>query len=660
MCGISVVKNLKYRPVDVIDLRRMCSVINHRGPDAGGFALLDQGTLGLAHVRLSIIDLATGAQPLSSADGQVTIVFNGELYDYQRHREELIRAGHQFQTTSDTEVLLHLYLEHGVDSFRHLNGEFAFVIWDARSHKLIAVRDRFGVKPLYYHKTQDELFFVSEIKSLFTLPRIQREFDPDYFVSGYFGTFTPQTHLYKDVHQLPPGHYVCVEAGNWTAPKPYWNATFATDSSMTVPEAVEGVRDRLTQAISRRMVADVPVGAYLSGGIDSTIVCGVMSKLSTKVRSFNIGFEDPHYDESSVARQIAEYYGAEFETVHCNSERLADGFEQTVWHVEQPLLNPNSIAKYILSGLVHDQGYKVCLTGEGSDELFGGYAYFKQELLWEMEDSERPEEVQLARSLLKKFYQLEKRSEGHHWSREIKGQGVLPSYLKRANFYYSRMQSSRKFIKLLFNRKFLKTTSVSSPLEYFEKTFDTGQLQSLHGFNASKLMTYQYLSQYIFPCVGDRVDMAHSVESRVPFLDPELVEFASKIPPLHFVDIEKLREKNLLRLGFDDLLPPFTKSGHKHPFMSPSWYAVCHTKSSRDFFKSLLDPALVREVGIFQQSFISIAKFLWERLPQSISLWRKIDFAMGQIFSVHLLHQIMLKKPNGGDPAYPLVDYTPR
>ncbi len=659
MCGISVIKSLRGERVSVADLRAMCSVMQHRGPDGGGFALVEQGAVGLAHVRLSVIDLATGDQPLSSPDGQVTIVFNGELYDYQQHREELQRRGHQFQTTSDTEVLLNLYLEYGTDSFSHLNGEFAFVIWDGRQQRLIAVRDRFGVKPLFYHQTPDELFFVSEIKSLFALPRIGRAFNPDFFVSSFFGTLTPANHFYENIPALPPGSYVCVENGCWTEPVPYWKPRFDVCQSMTLDEATEGVRERFTQAVARRMVADVPVGSYLSGGIDSTLVCAVMSQMTSQLRSFNIGFENTIYDESALARKIAGHYGAQFETIDCTSERLADHFEQTVWHVEQPLLNPNSIAKLILSKLVRDQGYKVCLTGEGADEMFGGYPYFKQELLWEMAGSGQPDDVALSQELLQKFYEIEKRSEGAHWSRDIKGQGPLPPYLKRANFYYLRMLGSRRFVWPLFRGGWLKRMTARSPLEFFEKNFDTDALKPLDSFNATRLMTYQFLSQYVFPCVGDRVDMANSIECRVPFLDSELVEFVNQIPPRHFMHIRELKEKYLLRHGFRDLLPRFMDAEFKHPFMSPNWYRLSQTRTGRELFPDLLSLRTTRDVGVFRQTFVAIAAVLWKRLPQHTTLWRKIDIAIGQVLSIHLLHRLMVQQPNPGDRDFPLADLTP-
>jgi asparagine synthase (glutamine-hydrolysing) len=427
---------------------------------------------------------------------------------------------------------------------------------------------------------------------------------------------------------------------------------------MSLAEATDGVRERFTRAVARRMVADVPVGTYLSGGIDSTLVCGVMSQLSSHVRSFNIGFGKSVYDESSLAHKIARHYGTEFETVDCTSERLADDFAKTVWHVERPLMNPNSIAKLILSRLVRSRGYKVCQTGEGADEIFGGYPYFKQELLWEMMHSEIPEEVRMARQLLQQFYKIEHRSEGSHWSRDIHGRGSLPAYLNRGNFYYSRMVASRSFIKTLFDRRFLTTTTVASPLEYFEKTFDTAALQPLAGFNATRLMTFQFLSQYVFPCVGDRVDMANSIETRVPFLDAELVDFVCQIPPEYFINIRELKEKNLLRISFPHLLPDFMHSEFKHPFMSPSWLNLSSTSVGRPLFRDLLSSSKTKEVGIFRNPFVAVARVLWKLLPKSTTMWRRIDTAMGQILSTHLLHDCMIRSPDTGDARFPLQHVT--
>ena len=371
------------------------------------------------------------------------------------------------------------------------------------------------------------------------------------------------------------------------------------------------------------MVADVPVGGFLSGGIDSTIICGIMAQNSNNVRGFNIGFEDELYDESSLANRIADHYGITFESINCTSQTMVEHFEKTAWHIEQPMANPNSIAKVMLSGLVHQNGYKVCLTGEGADELFGGYQCFKLELLWDMIQSTDPNQQQQGKLLLKKFYQIEKRSEGFHWNRDATGRGKLPDYLKRANFYYARMVKSYYFSRLLLTSSLLHQATATTPLQYFEKTFDTSQFKSLSSFNVTRLMTYQQLSQYIIPCIGDRADMANSLETRLAFLDPELVEFAHQIPPEHFIDINTLKEKNLLRVGFKELLPDFMEQEHKHPFMAPNWYQLYKTEMGFDLFHSMLDSQLIQEVGIFRHRAIGDDGFPLENFVTAVCVVEK-------------------------------------
>lgn len=673
MCGISVIYRRQGGVVSEDDLQSMSAVLEHRGPDEAGLALLNQGRVGLAHVRLSIIDLESGQQPLSAmAAGKgngrpellATIVFNGELYDYQNHRADLIRRGHQMATQSDTEVLLHLYLEYGVECFSWINGEFAFVIWDARHRRLIAARDRMGVKPLFVHERPDEVLFASEVKSLFALPRVEREWNPDYFVGPLFGAFSPRDHVFSGIEPLPAGHWMSVEEhGRICPPCPYWEPKFRLQQNLSLDEAAAGVRDRLTQAVSRRMVADVPIGSYLSGGLDSTLICGLMSQLqpagAQRMKSFNIGFGQTIYDESTLAERIARHYGVHFETIDCSSERLAENFETTVWHVEMPLMNPNSIAKQILSRLVRDQGYKVCLTGEGADEVFGGYPYFKQELLWNLAASDDPHQTRRARQLLKQFTRMEKRSEGLLWSRDVVRSRSLPNYLKRSNFQYSRMLASRNLADLVFTPRFRERLSVDSSLEYFEKHFDTRTLAGLEGFNATQLMTFQQLSQYIIPALGDRVEMANSVECRTPFLDCELIEFASQVPTHHFMEINQLKEKNLLRVGFESLLPEFMSREHKHPFLSPNWRSLAQTRAGRELFADLFSRQTVESIGIFQLQLLRKAGLVWKLWPQSTLRWRRYDILFGLVASTHLLHRLMIESPQRGRRGFRMVNRTP-
>ncbi len=670
MCGISAIYQRKARAVSRDDLQSMSSVIQHRGPDDAGFAVLHQGRVGLAHVRLSIIDLTTGQQPLSAsrrqaAEGsEATIVFNGELYDYQSHRAELLRQGHVLTTQSDTEVLLRLYLEYGIECFSQLNGEFAFVIWDARERRLIAARDRMGVKPLYWHAKADEVIFASEVKAFFALPRVRRELNPEYFVGPLFGAFSPRDHVFKGIEPLPAGHWMSVsDNGTLSGPTPYWKPRFAQVPELSLADAADGVRERVTRAVARRMVADVPVGSYLSGGLDSTLICGLISQLrpagAPPLKSFNIAFRQTDYDESSLAERIARHYGANFESIDCPSERLAENFENAIWHVEMPLTNPNSIAKQILSQLVREQGYKVCLTGEGADEVFGGYPYFKQEVLWNLASSTDAGQALEARRLLQQFYRMERRSEGLLWNRDIAGSARLPRYLKRANFHYSRMRAMEGYPSRVLTETFRSGSSVGAPLAYFEKYCDTAALADLEGFNATQWITYQHLSQYIIPALGDRVEMANSVECRTPFLDPDLIEFTSGVPSQHFMDISRLREKNLLRVGFQPLLPEFMEREHKHPFLSPNWRRLSRTQAGRELFAHLLSDETVRTVGIFQPKLLRKAKLAWSLWPQSTVRWRRYDILFGLVASTHQLHETMIQSPRSGIPGFRMVDRTP-
>jgi len=397
----------------------MCSVIRHRGPDGAGFARVGDGSTLLGHVRLSIIDLATGAQPLFNEDHSIAITFGGEIYDYQTHRATLIEAGHTFRTQSDTEVIVHLYEEHGLRFLEHLNGEFAIVIYDDRKKQLVAARDRLGVKPLFFSVSGNELLVASEAKSVLALDRVSRAISADYLVGTHLGAFPYGGSAFAGIQSVKPGHYVVAKAGSVGEQVPYWQPRFETRENLSFDEANREVRRLFVAGVRRRLVADVPVGAYLSGGLDSGLVCATMAALGAGVdrsfRVFNAGFSDPRFDESGLARRIAEHFGASFETIPCGMADMAEEYEQTLYHTEMALVNPSAIAKQMLSRLVRSQGYKVCLTGEGSDEVFGGYQYFKQEAIWRklLAREDRDE----GKQLWKRFTREEKHTEGALWHR---------------------------------------------------------------------------------------------------------------------------------------------------------------------------------------------------------------------------------------------------
>jgi asparagine synthase (glutamine-hydrolysing) len=634
------------------DITRMCSAISHRGPDGAGYALLDRGALAFGHVRLSIIDLQQGDQPLYNEDGDICITFNGEIYDYKRLRDELIDQGHRFRSQSDTEVIVHLYEQHGMDFIHRLNGEFAFILWDARNRRLLAARDRCGVKPLFYWETEREILISSEVKGIFALNRVPRNINPDYVIGPLLGVFPRAISAFGGIHNLKPGHFLIVESDGRSDEMPYWQPTFKINPAISFTDAKDEVRRLFTRSVERRMVADVPVGNYLSGGLDSTLVCGLTAARTSKLKAFSVGFGKTIYDETDAARKTAAHYGAQFEAIDCSSEVLAENFLKTIIHVEQPVLNPNSIAKQVLSRLVHSKGYKVCLTGEGSDEVFGGYAYFKLERIWRMLQA-GGEHARRARALWKRFKILEAPSEGILWSRSNHWRKLDPVF-GYPSFQQMHAVDATRGMKWIINPELVERASYPTPYDYFLSEFPPEQLSQLDPFNATKLTTFNQLVSYIIPCLGDRVEMANSVECRTPFLDRDLIEFASTVEPSYFMDIDDLMEKLLLRTAFADLLPPVVARTHKYPFLSPNWLSLSQTVEGTRLFREFLSPERLGATGLFRPAFIHHMLRHWKWLPKRAFFL--IDTLAGMVLGMQALHHLFVEKPIVTDPGFAIRD----
>jgi asparagine synthase (glutamine-hydrolysing) len=652
MCGINMIFSKNGRPAEREDITRMCAAINHRGPDSAGYALLDRGAIAFGHVRLSIIDLQEGDQPLYNEDGSICITFNGEIYDYKQLREELIEQGHGFRTHSDTEVIVHLYEQHDMDFIHRLNGEFAFIIWDARKRRLLAARDRCGVKPLFYRETEKEILISSEAKGMLALNRVPRSINPNYLMGPLLGVFPRAISVFEGISNLKPGHFLIVESEGGAREVPYWQPTFKTNPAISFADAKDEVRRLFTRAVERRMVADVPVGTYLSGGLDSTLVCGLSAARTTKLKAFSVGFGKTIFDETDAARQTAAYYGAQFEAIDCSNEVLAENFLKTIFHIEQPIANPNSIAKQVLSRLVRSKGYKVCLTGEGSDEVFGGYAYFKLERIWRMLRA-GGEQARQGRALWKRFKKLEAPSEGILWNRS-KHWRKLELIFGYPSFQQMRAVDTTRGMKWIFNPEIIQRASYPTPYDYFLSEFPPQQLSQLDPFNATKLITYNQLVSYIIPCLGDRVEMANSVECRTPFLDRDLIEFASTVDPSYFMDIDRLMEKLLLRTAFADLLPPVVAGTHKYPFLSPNWMSFSQTVQGKQLIREFLSPEQLRATNMFRPEFIRQALRYWQWLPKRAFIL--IDTLAGIVLGMQALHHLFVKNPIVTDPNFAIRD----
>ena len=379
MCGIVGILNL-HEPQPISDkvLPQMLSAIRHRGPDE--FGIYRDEWVNLGNARLSIIDLSGGQQPISNEDGTLWIVFNGEIFNYLELRPELEALGHRFTTNCDTEVILHLYEEYGLDCLNYLNGQFAIAIWNTRERSLFLARDRLGIRPLFYTVRDGQLVFGSEIKTLLAHPNVRAEINPASLaqVFTFWSVLAPHT-IFKDVYCLPPAHYMLVRNGQLNI-QPYWELDFATEKSVRTPQDyLDEFEQLLIDSTLIRLRADVPVGAYLSGGLDSSTTTAIIRKYApNQLDTFSIAFSDPEFDESEFQQRMAGILGTEHRVIYCQHDDISRVFPDVIWHTEIPTLRTAPAPMFMLSGLVRNSQLKVVLTGEGADEILGGYDIFKE------------------------------------------------------------------------------------------------------------------------------------------------------------------------------------------------------------------------------------------------------------------------------------------
>jgi asparagine synthase (glutamine-hydrolysing) len=652
MCGLVAILSLDDTPVAAADLERMCAAQVHRGPDSAGYALLDGGCAGLASVRLSIMDLAGGDQPLFNEDYSIGAVCNGEIYDYCDERRELERRGHLLRTRSDSELIVHWYEELGADFVSRLNGEFAFVLWDERAQRLIAARDRAGVKPLYYVQQPRRLLISSEVRGLFAAG-VPRRLSQQYLTGAALGAMDGHSAAFSGVQCLGPGRRLVADRRLNVQEESYHSWSFDVAERMTLQDAAEQVRAAVTKAVERRLVADVPVQCYLSGGLDSAIVCGLMAQAGKQFCAYHVAFPDSPYDESQRAAAVARHFGQTLETIACGARQLAENLVATVRHVEAPLSNCNAVGKFLLSQFVRASGDKVCLTGEGADEAFGGYAYFKLEALWR---SLAAGEIGAddGRRLWRQFQQAEWRSLGllwhptQAWKRAVLKYGY-PSYLQ------IRAAENGAIVPWLFAENVPRDAVERRFLEAFSPT----AFEKLHPFNATRKMAFAVLADGIIPQLGDRVEMAHSVECRTPFLDADLLGLATRIPPAHFLDLRSLREKHVLQSAFAGLLPPEMQIARKHPFLAPTWRSVLATAHGREILNEYLSPHSIRRAGFFRPWFVAGLRSIWQRLPPHWSVARRLEPLIGILLSTQILHREVVESTPSHDAHLPMMDRTP-
>jgi asparagine synthase (glutamine-hydrolysing) len=580
--------------VDALTLERMGGTLRHRGPDDQD-QYLDQHA-GLVHTRLSIIDLSNGRQPLSNEDGTVWIVFNGEIYNFQELRGRLEAKGHRFKTATDTEAIVHLYEELGIDCLAELRGMFALAIWDSKRKRLLLARDRLGKKPLVYSLRDGRLAFASEIKAILELPGISRDIDPlavdQYFSVGYIPQ--PRT-IYRGVRKLPPAHYAIYEDGRLQIGR-YWSPSVELDRARSEAQYGELVRSELAEATRLRLVSDVPLGAFLSGGIDSTIIVGLMQQFASQpTKTFSIRFSEREYDESRYARQAAEHLGTDHHEFLVRDECL-EVLPELVWYFDEPFADSSAIPTYYVAKLTR-QHVTVALTGDGGDEIFGGYDRYRVlQSINRLDFLPGGLKRLLSSPLLATC--LPPARPGNLWQRIQTLQQLLSLPIPKRLARMASVSFRAEVKDELYTAEFAREMAGSDPLGFVEEAYE--RFPSRDSLTRAMLMDQEtYLPGDILTKV-DIASMAHGLECRSPFLDQRVVEIAARMPVE--MKIRGSEGKHILKRIFKDLVPAETMSRKKMGFVVPlkRWFR----KELKEYVSEvLLDPQSL-ERGYFRAEFI--------------------------------------------------------
>jgi len=585
---------------------------------------------------------------MSIADGALWITFNGEIFNYIELRDELIKKGHKFATRSDTEVILHLYQEEGEDCVYRLNGQWAFAIWDSSRQKLFLSRDRMGVRPLFYTRTANSFVFASEIKAIFAHSEIPRELDLDALdqIFTFWVTLPPHT-AFRNISQLAPGHSLVFENGT-VRDCGYWNLEYVEGSLQENREKqlTEDLLNLLLDATNIRLRSDVPVGAYLSGGLDSTVITALTHRLvGDRLRTFSVSFEDKEFDESPYQHEASRFLHTQHSNVTCSYKDVAESFPDVVWHAEQPVLRTAPAPMLLLSKLVRQNGFKVVLTGEGADEVFGGYDIFKET----------------------KIRQFWGKNLDSHWR---------PLLLKRLYPYMDGMQrQSPTYLKAFFHVNF---DNLSSPFfSHLPRWALTAKLKSffsenvrarldgsnaIHSmqnelpvnymswtiFNRAEFLEGRYLLPgYILSSQGDRMAMANAVEGRYPFLDFRVVEFATKLPSR--LKMKVLNQKYILKQTFNGMIPSSIQQRYKQPYRAPDGKSFFESAS---YLLDLLSTEQIKRDGIFDCRAVSA---LVTKFQSGQATGTKDNMALVGLLSTQLLLQQFVNHSRGTSLCNPTM-----
>ena len=609
------------------------------------------GPVGLAHARLSIIDLSSGDQPIHNEDKSIWIVFNGEIFNYPELRNDLIHKGHRFSTHSDTEVLVHLYEEFGTKMFDVLNGQFAFAIWDIKKETLLLGRDRVGIRPLFYHLANNRMLFGSEIKSLFADTDIPRQLDPR-VMSEIFTSWTPtgSETPFKDIYQIPPGHFAAFSKDGFKL-KSYWCLSFdgAEAKEQDLSDWVEEFSALILDAARIRLRADVPVGAYLSGGIDSTYISSLVKRnFNNRLSTFSVMFTDKKYDEASFQKTAIDSLKTEHHDIQCSEADIGNAFPKIIWHTEMPIFRTAPAPLFQLSKLVRETNFKVVLTGEGADEMFAGYNIFKEDRVrrfWAKQPGSTMRPALLAKLYPYIFDRADSRSKIYltNFFKKKLTDIDLPEYSHAVRW------DNTSQICNFFNQDYLDQMV---PLEVFIENFRASLPDNFMAWHPLSRAQYTeislFLSNYLLSSQGDRMAMANSVEGRYPYLDHRVMEFATRVPPKF--KMNGLTEKYILKKAAQGTIPQALIDRPKQPYRAP--ISRCFFGDEPlDYVDEMLSEEKLKGYGYFNPDKVARLRAKCRKQDGQLMSERE-NMAVVGILSTQLLHHHFIEN----FPAYPIEE----
>lgn len=641
MCGIAGI--FEYHQSNKFslkhDVKNMLSVIKHRGPDESGIYLNKQ--LAIGSVRLSIIDIQSGQQPISDESENYWIVFNGEIFNYRELRVDIEKKGIRLKTQSDTEVLVQLYALYGEQCLNLLNGQFAFCIWDKKNKSLFLARDRVGIRPLFYWKDKGSFAFCSEIKGLFTLHQIERGLNRKSLAQAFtfWTSITPNT-SFENIYELPPGHYMKVSSSGIEIKK-YWSLGYKNKNeipSRNFNDSVEELTSLFRDAIKVRLRADVPVGAYLSGGLDSSITTAFIKEFDPAIlNTFSIGFKDHVFDETSYQQEAANFFNTNHTAYKCTSLEIANHFADTIWHTETPILRTSPTPMFLLSKKVRENNLKVVITGEGADEMFAGYNIFKESKIrrfW----ANQPDSKFRPQLLSKLYPYLPMMKDSGNMALKMFFGYKLKETSDPLYSHILRWHNTSR-IKTYFSDDFSSSIGNYNPLDDIYPTLP-GDFHKWSDLDkAQYLEATIFMSGYLLSSQGDRMAMANSVEGRYPFLDHRLIEFSSNLPD-NF-KLNSLNEKFILKKMSTGKIPDSIGKRSKQAYRAPIASSFFDAKAPESI-SEMLAGSNINSFGVFNNTKVNI---LINKIKSKKNVSEIDQMAIAGILSTQLLYKMFVKDP---------------